>query len=92
MPGDLPFPVVASRISVIMPSETIDEKYRSTVFLLDSGGQYPDGTTDVTRTVWIAGSEPGSTVQPAGTAIGKTASPAASTRRCRPTLTRIWRR
>lgn len=25
------------------------------VFLLDSGGQYPDGTTDVTRTVWIAG-------------------------------------
>jgi len=27
------------------------------VFLLDSGGQYPDGTTDVTRTVWIAGSD-----------------------------------
>jgi Xaa-Pro aminopeptidase len=27
------------------------------VFLLDSGGQYPDGTTDVTRTVWIAGAE-----------------------------------
>jgi Xaa-Pro aminopeptidase len=29
----------------------------SSVFLLDSGGQYPDGTTDVTRTVWIAGAE-----------------------------------
>ncbi|MCB2048608.1 MAG: aminopeptidase P family protein [Novosphingobium sp.] len=27
------------------------------VFLVDSGGQYPDGTTDVTRTVWIAGTE-----------------------------------
>ncbi len=27
------------------------------VFLLDSGGQYPDGTTDVTRTVWIAGTD-----------------------------------
>lgn len=27
------------------------------VFLLDSGGQYPDGTTDVTRTVWIAGAD-----------------------------------
>jgi len=27
----------------------------ASVFLLDSGGQYPDGTTDVTRTVWIAG-------------------------------------
>ena len=23
------------------------------VFLLDSGGQYPDGTTDITRTVWV---------------------------------------
>ncbi len=23
------------------------------VFLCDSGGQYPDGTTDITRTVWI---------------------------------------
>jgi len=28
------------------------------VFLVDSGGQYPDGTTDITRTVWIAGAEP----------------------------------
>lgn len=25
----------------------------SSVFLCDSGGQYPDGTTDITRTVWI---------------------------------------
>lgn len=24
------------------------------VYLVDSGGQYPDGTTDITRTVWIA--------------------------------------
>jgi Xaa-Pro aminopeptidase len=31
------------------------------VFLCDSGGQYPDGTTDITRTVWIdtpEGTEP----------------------------------
>ncbi len=28
------------------------------VFLVDSGGQYPDGTTDITRTVWIEGGEP----------------------------------
>ena len=33
------------------------------VYLVDSGGQYPDGTTDITRTVWIgapgdAGGEP----------------------------------
>ncbi|WCT77191.1 aminopeptidase P family protein [Novosphingobium humi] len=25
----------------------------SSVYLVDSGGQYPDGTTDITRTVWI---------------------------------------
>ncbi|MEO6152397.1 MAG: aminopeptidase P family protein [Croceibacterium sp.] len=27
------------------------------VYLVDSGGQYPDGTTDVTRTVWIGPGE-----------------------------------
>jgi Xaa-Pro aminopeptidase len=27
----------------------------ASVYLVDSGGQYPDGTTDITRTVWIAG-------------------------------------
>ncbi|MXO60788.1 M24 family metallopeptidase [Altererythrobacter salegens] len=28
------------------------------VFLVDSGGQYSDGTTDITRTVWIGPGEP----------------------------------
>lgn len=28
------------------------------VYLIDSGGQYPDGTTDVTRTVWTGHSQP----------------------------------
>lgn len=28
------------------------------VYLVDSGGQYPDGTTDVTRTVWIGPDAP----------------------------------
>jgi Xaa-Pro aminopeptidase len=28
------------------------------VYLVDSGGQYPDGTTDVTRTVWIGPGSP----------------------------------
>ncbi|MEJ5976862.1 aminopeptidase P family protein [Novosphingobium sp. PS1R-30] len=27
------------------------------VFLVDSGGQYPDGTTDITRTVWVGPGE-----------------------------------
>jgi Xaa-Pro aminopeptidase len=30
----------------------------SSVFLVDSGGQYPDGTTDITRTVWVGPGEP----------------------------------
>ncbi|HSG34791.1 MAG TPA: aminopeptidase P family protein [Sphingomonadaceae bacterium] len=28
------------------------------IYLVDSGGQYPDGTTDITRTVWIGPGEP----------------------------------
>ncbi|MBO1361657.1 aminopeptidase P family protein [Acetobacter sacchari] len=28
------------------------------VYLIDSGGQYPDGTTDITRTVWTGPNEP----------------------------------
>lgn len=28
------------------------------VYLVDSGGQYADGTTDITRTVWIGGGDP----------------------------------
>ena len=30
----------------------------NSVFLVDSGGQYPDGTTDITRTVWIGPGQP----------------------------------
>jgi Xaa-Pro aminopeptidase len=29
----------------------------SSVYLVDSGGQYPDGTTDITRTVWVGPGE-----------------------------------
>ncbi|HTM96340.1 MAG TPA: aminopeptidase P family protein [Croceibacterium sp.] len=28
------------------------------IFLVDSGGQYPDGTTDITRTVWVGPGSP----------------------------------
>lgn len=36
----------------------------SSVYLVDSGGQYPAGTTDITRTVWVEGpSEPGAEVK-----------------------------
>jgi Xaa-Pro aminopeptidase len=29
----------------------------NSVYLVDSGGQYPDGTTDITRTVWVGPNE-----------------------------------
>jgi len=33
------------------------------VYLVDSGGQYADGTTDITRTVWIGPGEPSAEVR-----------------------------
>ena len=33
--------------------ETNRQLEPDSVYLVDSGGQYPDGTTDITRTVWI---------------------------------------
>lgn len=43
-----------------IPHYRVDEESNlpiepGSVFLCDSGGQYLDGTTDITRTVWIAG-------------------------------------
>ena len=38
--------------------ETTRKLEPNSVYLVDSGGQYPDGTTDVTRTVWIGPGEP----------------------------------
>lgn len=35
----------------------------ASAYLVDSGGQYPDGTTDITRTVWI-GPRPGQAGEP----------------------------
>ena len=35
----------------------------SSVYLVDSGGQYRDGTTDITRTVWIGPGEPSAEVR-----------------------------
>ena len=33
------------------------------VYLVDSGGQYPDGTTDITRTVWVGPGVPNAEVR-----------------------------
>jgi len=46
-----------------IPHYRVDEESNlpiepGSIFLCDSGGQYLDGTTDITRTVWIAPGEP----------------------------------
>ncbi len=46
-----------------LPHYKIDEDSNipippSSIYLVDSGGQYPDGTTDITRTVWVGPGEP----------------------------------
>ncbi len=42
------------------------------VYLVDSGGQYPDGTTDITRTVWVGGAgEPSAEVKDRFTRVMK---------------------
>ena len=45
--------VVHYRVS----EETNRKLEPGSVYLVDSGGQYPDGTTDITRTVWIGPGE-----------------------------------
>lgn len=43
--------------------ETSRTLEQNSVYLVDSGGQYPDGTTDITRTVWIGPGDPPGEVQ-----------------------------
>ena len=38
--------------------ETNRQLVPNSAYLVDSGGQYPDGTTDITRTVWIGPGKP----------------------------------
>ena len=38
--------------------ETNRQLEPNSVYLVDSGGQYPDGTTDITRTVWVGPDAP----------------------------------
>ncbi|MBF0876185.1 aminopeptidase P family protein [Gluconobacter cerevisiae] len=41
------------------------------VYLIDSGGQYPFGTTDITRTLWVGDQEPPANVREAFTRVLK---------------------
>lgn len=64
---DLSFPTISAAAGhAALPHYKVDEDTNipvppGSVYLVDSGGQYEDGTTDITRTIWIdtaEGSEP----------------------------------
>lgn len=64
---DLSFPSISAAAGhAALPHYKVDEQSNipvppGSIYLVDSGGQYEDGTTDITRTVWIdtpEGSEP----------------------------------
>lgn len=43
----------------------------SSIYLVDSGGQYQDGTTDITRTVWVGPGEPSQEMRDRNTRVLK---------------------
>ncbi|MEE1876558.1 aminopeptidase P family protein [Altererythrobacter litoralis] len=61
---DLSFDTIsAAGPHAALPHYKVDEDSNipippSSIYLVDSGGQYPAGTTDITRTVWVGPGEP----------------------------------
>ncbi|WP_369026285.1 aminopeptidase P family protein [Qipengyuania sp. RANM35] len=61
---DLSFDTIsAAGPHAALPHYKVDEDSNipippSSIYLVDSGGQYADGTTDITRTVWVGPGEP----------------------------------
>ncbi|WFL78447.1 aminopeptidase P family protein [Altererythrobacter arenosus] len=61
---DLSFDTIsAAGPHAALPHYKVDEDSNipippSSIYLVDSGGQYQDGTTDITRTVWVGPGEP----------------------------------
>jgi Xaa-Pro aminopeptidase len=62
--SDLSFDTISAAAGhAALPHYKVDEASNipippGSIYLVDSGGQYPGGTTDITRTVWIAPGEP----------------------------------
>lgn len=74
---DLSFDTIsgAGPNGAIMHYKASDETNRpiepSSVYLCDSGGQYEDGTTDVTRTIWVGPGEPTAEIRDRNTRVLK---------------------
>ena len=62
--SDLSFDTISAAAGhAALPHYKVDEDSNipippSSIYLVDSGGQYPGGTTDITRTVWVGPGEP----------------------------------
>jgi Xaa-Pro aminopeptidase len=61
---DLSFDTISAAAGhAALPHYKVDEESNipippGSIYLVDSGGQYPGGTTDITRTVWVGPGEP----------------------------------
>ncbi len=60
---DLSFDTISAAAGhAALPHYKVDEDSNipippASIYLVDSGGQYPDGTTDITRTVWVGSAD-----------------------------------
>ncbi|XUU61576.1 aminopeptidase P family protein [Erythrobacter sp. HA6-11] len=74
---DLSFDTIsAAGPHAALPHYRVDEDSNipippSSIYLVDSGGQYADGTTDITRTVWIGPGEPSAEMKDRNTRVLK---------------------
>jgi Xaa-Pro aminopeptidase len=74
---DLSFDTISAAAGhAALPHYKVDEDSNipippSSIYLVDSGGQYPGGTTDITRTVWVGPGEPSAEMRDRNTRVLK---------------------
>ncbi|WP_301750794.1 aminopeptidase P family protein [uncultured Erythrobacter sp.] len=75
--SDLSFDTISAAAGhAALPHYKVDEDSNipippSSIYLVDSGGQYPGGTTDITRTVWVGPGEPSAEMRDRNTRVLK---------------------
>lgn len=74
---DLSFDTISAAAGhAALPHYKVDEDSNipippGSIYLVDSGGQYPGGTTDITRTVWVGPGEPSQEMRDRNTRVLK---------------------
>lgn len=75
--SDLSFDTISAAAGhAALPHYKVDEDSNipvppGSIYLVDSGGQYPGGTTDITRTVWVGPGEPSAEMRDRNTRVLK---------------------